>query len=149
MAEQRQIATYMVVAFLLYRILLVIQRTRAMQILLGVVVLAFGYGVARLLDLILITAHHKKVSICLFLFEFEASVNQRSKPLEFVSQHLNHLIDINKEYINIRLSPDRLITRWVDCLVVHLFKFIGPSGIAGLCDPAVSVNDFIDIQCFS
>lgn len=46
----------LVVAFLLYRILLVIQRTRAMQILLGVVVLAFGYGVARLLDLILITA---------------------------------------------------------------------------------------------
>ena len=42
------------VAFLLYRILLVIQRTRAMQILLGVVLLAFGYGAARLLDLILI-----------------------------------------------------------------------------------------------
>ena len=46
----------LLVAFLLYRILLVIQRTRAMQILLGVVLLGFGYGVARLLDLILITA---------------------------------------------------------------------------------------------
>ena len=45
----------LVVAFLLYRILLVIQRTRAMQILLGVVLLAFGYGLARLLDLILIS----------------------------------------------------------------------------------------------
>lgn len=45
----------LLVAFLLYRILLVIQRTRAIQILLGVVLLAFGYGVARLLDLILIT----------------------------------------------------------------------------------------------
>ena len=42
------------VAFLLYRILLVIQRTRAMQILLGVVLLAFGYGAARLLELVLI-----------------------------------------------------------------------------------------------
>jgi diadenylate cyclase len=44
----------LIVAFLLYRILLVIQRTRAMQILLGVVLLAFTYGLARLLDLILI-----------------------------------------------------------------------------------------------
>ncbi|MGD8321021.1 MAG: diadenylate cyclase CdaA [Gemmatimonadota bacterium] len=44
----------LLVAFLLYRILLVIQRTRAMQILLGLVLLAFIYGVARLLDLILI-----------------------------------------------------------------------------------------------
>lgn len=44
----------LIVAFLLYRILLVIQRTRAMQIMLGVVLLAFTYGVARLLDLILI-----------------------------------------------------------------------------------------------
>jgi diadenylate cyclase len=44
----------LVVAFLLYRILLVIQRTRAMQILLGLVLLAFGYGISRLLDLILI-----------------------------------------------------------------------------------------------
>lgn len=44
----------LVVAFLLYRILLVIQRTRAMQILLGVILLAFGYGFARLLDLILV-----------------------------------------------------------------------------------------------
>jgi diadenylate cyclase len=43
-----------VVAFLLYRLLVVIQRTRAMQILLGLVLLALGYGVARLLDLILI-----------------------------------------------------------------------------------------------
>ncbi|MEQ9398344.1 MAG: diadenylate cyclase CdaA [Longimicrobiales bacterium] len=43
-----------VVAFLLYRVLLVLQRTRAMQILLGVVVLAVLYGMARLLDLILI-----------------------------------------------------------------------------------------------
>lgn len=44
----------LIVAFLLYRILLVIQRTRAMQILLGVLLLAFSYGIARLLDLILI-----------------------------------------------------------------------------------------------
>lgn len=44
----------LLVAFLLYRILLVIQRTRAMQILLGLLLLAFSYGVARLLDLILI-----------------------------------------------------------------------------------------------
>ena len=44
----------LLVAFLLYRILLVIHRTRAMQIMLGVVLLAFTYGVARLLDLILI-----------------------------------------------------------------------------------------------
>ena len=44
----------LIVAFLLYRILLVIQRTRAMQIMLGVALLAFTYGLARLLDLILI-----------------------------------------------------------------------------------------------
>jgi len=44
----------LIVAYLLYRILLVIQRTRAMQIVLGVVLLAAVYGVARLLDLILI-----------------------------------------------------------------------------------------------
>lgn len=43
-----------IVAVLLYRVLLVMQRTRAMQITLGVVLLAFLYGVARLLDLILI-----------------------------------------------------------------------------------------------
>jgi diadenylate cyclase len=46
----------LIVAFLLYRILLVLQRTRAMQIMLGVVLLAFLYGVSRLLDLILIRA---------------------------------------------------------------------------------------------
>ena len=44
----------LIVAYLLYRILLVIHRTRAMQIVLGVVLLAFTYGVSRLLDLILI-----------------------------------------------------------------------------------------------
>jgi len=44
----------LIVAYLLYRILLVIQRTRAMQIVLGVVLLAAVYGVARLFDLILI-----------------------------------------------------------------------------------------------
>ena len=44
----------LIVAFLLYRILVVIQRTRAMQILLGVVLLASVYGLARLLDLILV-----------------------------------------------------------------------------------------------
>jgi len=44
----------LLVAFLLYRILVVIQRTRAMQIVLGVVLLAFTYGLARLLDLILV-----------------------------------------------------------------------------------------------
>jgi len=44
----------LIVAFLLYRVLLVIQKTRAMQIVLGVVLLAGVYGVARLLDLILV-----------------------------------------------------------------------------------------------
>jgi len=44
----------LIVAFLLYRILFVIQRTRAMQIVLGVVLLAVGYGLARMLDLILV-----------------------------------------------------------------------------------------------
>ena len=44
----------LIVAYLLYRTLLVIQRTRAMQIVLGVVLLAAVYGVARLLDLILV-----------------------------------------------------------------------------------------------
>ncbi|MSR21622.1 MAG: TIGR00159 family protein [Gemmatimonadetes bacterium] len=44
----------LIVAFLMYRILVVIQRTRAMQILLGVVLLASVYGLARLLDLILV-----------------------------------------------------------------------------------------------
>jgi diadenylate cyclase len=44
----------LLVGFLLYRLLLVLQRTRALQIVLGVVLLAFLYGVARLLDLILI-----------------------------------------------------------------------------------------------
>lgn len=43
-----------IVAFLLYRILLILQRTRAMQIMLGVVLLAALYGIARLFDLILI-----------------------------------------------------------------------------------------------
>jgi diadenylate cyclase len=46
----------LIVAFLLYRLLLIIQRTRAMQIMLGVVLVAFMYGAARLLDLILIRA---------------------------------------------------------------------------------------------
>lgn len=45
-----------IVAFLLYRVLLILQRTRAMQIMLGVVLLTLLYGVARLLDLILIRA---------------------------------------------------------------------------------------------
>ena len=44
----------LIVAYLLYRILVVIQRTRAMQIVLGVVLLAVTYGLARLLDLILV-----------------------------------------------------------------------------------------------
>jgi diadenylate cyclase len=44
----------LIVAFLLYRILVVIQRTRAMQIMLGVVLVAMLYGLARLLDLILV-----------------------------------------------------------------------------------------------
>lgn len=43
-----------IVSFLLYRLLLVLQRTRAMQIMLGVVSLAILYGASRLLDLILI-----------------------------------------------------------------------------------------------
>jgi len=44
----------LIVAYLLYRLLLVLQRTRAMQIMLGLVFLAFTYYAARLLDLILI-----------------------------------------------------------------------------------------------
>ena len=48
------LAEILIVAFLLYKVLLVIQRTRAMQIMLGVALLAFTYGLARLLDLILI-----------------------------------------------------------------------------------------------
>jgi len=44
----------LIVSFLLYRVLVVIQRTRAMQIMLGVVLLAVTYGFARLLDLILV-----------------------------------------------------------------------------------------------
>ena len=44
----------LLVAFLLYRVLLVLQRTRAMQIMLGLVLLAFLYGLSRLFDLILI-----------------------------------------------------------------------------------------------
>jgi diadenylate cyclase len=44
----------LIVAYLLYRILVVIQRTRAMQIMLGVVLVAVMYGLARLLDLILV-----------------------------------------------------------------------------------------------
>ena len=44
----------LIVTFLLYRLLVMIQRTRAIQIMLGVILLAFTYGVARLLDLILI-----------------------------------------------------------------------------------------------
>jgi diadenylate cyclase len=48
------LAEILIVAFLLYKVILVIQRTRAMQIMLGVALLAFTYGFARLLDLILI-----------------------------------------------------------------------------------------------
>jgi len=44
----------LVVAFLLYRLLVLIQRTRAMQILLGLVLLGFLYAGARLLDFFLI-----------------------------------------------------------------------------------------------
>jgi diadenylate cyclase len=44
----------LVVAYLLYRILLVLQRTRARQILLGLVLLVVGYGLARVLGLLLI-----------------------------------------------------------------------------------------------
>lgn len=44
----------LVVAFLLYRVLLVLQRTRAMQILIGVVLLALGYALSRAFELILI-----------------------------------------------------------------------------------------------
>ena len=44
----------LVVAVLFYRILVVLQRTRAMQILLGLVLLALGYWASRLLDLMLI-----------------------------------------------------------------------------------------------
>ena len=44
----------LIVAFLLYRVLLVLQRTRAMQIIVGLAIVGFLYGAARLLDLILI-----------------------------------------------------------------------------------------------
>ena len=43
-----------IVAFLLYRVLLVLQRTRAMQIILGLAILGSLYGLSRLLDLVLI-----------------------------------------------------------------------------------------------
>ena len=43
-----------IVGFLLYRVLLVLQRTRAMQIILGLAILGSLYGLSRLLDLILI-----------------------------------------------------------------------------------------------
>ncbi len=52
--EWTDLVEILLVAFLAYRILLVIQRTRAMQIMLGLVLLAFIYGFARLLDLVLI-----------------------------------------------------------------------------------------------
>lgn len=45
----------LIVSFLFYRVLLLIQRTRAMQILLGASGLAFAYAVAWLLDFTLIT----------------------------------------------------------------------------------------------
>jgi diadenylate cyclase len=44
----------LIVAALLYRILLLIQRTRAMQILLGLFLLAFAYVVAAVMDFVLI-----------------------------------------------------------------------------------------------
>ncbi len=44
----------LIVAYVLYRVLVVLQRTRAMQIMLGVGLLAVLYGASRLLDLILI-----------------------------------------------------------------------------------------------
>ena len=47
-------AAYAIVAFLLYRILVLIQRTRAMQILLGVVLLGVLYTGARVMDFFLI-----------------------------------------------------------------------------------------------
>jgi diadenylate cyclase len=43
-----------VVSFALYRVLLLLHRTRAMQILVGIVVLVLAYAVARLLDLAMI-----------------------------------------------------------------------------------------------
>ena len=43
-----------IVAALIYRLLLLIQRTRAMQMLLGVFLLAFVYGVAVLMDFVLV-----------------------------------------------------------------------------------------------
>lgn len=43
-----------IVGLLFYRLLLLIQRTRAMQMLLGLVLLAGGYALARLLDFVLI-----------------------------------------------------------------------------------------------
>lgn len=45
----------LVVAYLLYRILLILQRTRARQILLGFVTLVLTYGISKALSLILIT----------------------------------------------------------------------------------------------
>jgi diadenylate cyclase len=44
----------LIVAALLYRLLLLIQRTRAMQILLGLFLLAFAYVVAAVMDFVLI-----------------------------------------------------------------------------------------------
>lgn len=48
------LAEILIVAFLLYRILVLIQRTRAMQILLGVLLLGGLYSAARLMDFFLI-----------------------------------------------------------------------------------------------
>lgn len=44
----------LIVAYIVYRLLVILQKTRAMQIMLGVVLLVFLYGTARLFDLILI-----------------------------------------------------------------------------------------------
>jgi diadenylate cyclase len=52
--EWLDLVEILVVAFLLYRVLLIIQRTRAMQILLGLLVLAAAYLVSQILRLTLI-----------------------------------------------------------------------------------------------
>lgn len=56
----------LLVAYLLYRILLVVQRTRARQILLGLVLVLVVYGLARLLELILI------IELLKFIFQYGA-----------------------------------------------------------------------------
>ena len=50
----RDILEVALVSFAIYRVLLLVHRTRAMQVLFGIIVLAITYGVAYLLHLAMI-----------------------------------------------------------------------------------------------